>query len=263
MGPFVGKSGGAMSGDQPKAAADEFKLPATPPKADNLLTHAGLVLTIVWLLVLLVYWLSNRPAFWELKPNEMGDFFAGAFAPLAFLWLVLGFFQQGKELRHSGEALWLQGRELQHSVDQQRELVRVTREQFALDGSMARPILRARANYFEKERWDGTDTVEFHVENHGELCTDLAIDCEYLLKRSLRNALHRGEHMGMSFRKPSEAESVEVEVTYKDLRGVPGKAIFLVSVEGDGLMVFDKEATASSMLSTPSVLSPTGTEGST
>lgn len=226
------------------AEADEFMLPATPPKADHKYTIIGLVLTGVWLAVLLAYWLLNLRPFFELKPNEMGDFFAGAFAPLAFLWLVLGFFQQGKELRHSGQALWLQGRELQHSVNQQRELVKVTREQFALDGSQARPILRARANYFDRGRQDGTDLIEFHLENHGELCTDLALDCEYLLRRKLQNALHRGERMGTSFNKPSDVESVEVEVTYKDLRGVPGKAIFLVSVEGDGLMVFDEASEA-------------------
>lgn len=30
--------------------------------------------------------------------NEVGDFLAGVFAPLAFFWLVIGFFQQKKEL---------------------------------------------------------------------------------------------------------------------------------------------------------------------
>jgi hypothetical protein len=60
--------------------------------------------------------------------NEFGDFMAGAFGPLALFWLVLGFFQQGDELRNSVEALRLQADELQNSVDQQRELVAVTRE---------------------------------------------------------------------------------------------------------------------------------------
>jgi hypothetical protein len=68
-----------------------------------------------------------------MEPNELGDFLAGCFAPLAFLWLVLGFFQQGDELRNSVAALHLQGEELRNSVEQQKQLVEVTREQLGLD----------------------------------------------------------------------------------------------------------------------------------
>lgn len=61
--------------------------------------------------------------------NEVGDFLAGAFGPLAILWLVLGFFQQGIELRQGSKALNLRAEELRNSVEAQRELVSVTREQ--------------------------------------------------------------------------------------------------------------------------------------
>ncbi|WP_171178507.1 hypothetical protein [Ruegeria sp. HKCCD8929] len=63
-----------------------------------------------------------------LEINELGDFLAGAFGPLAIFWLVLGFFQQSKELQNSVDALNLQAKELAHSVEQQKEMVRVTRE---------------------------------------------------------------------------------------------------------------------------------------
>ncbi len=49
------------------------------------------------------------PQITMLSLNALGDFFAGLFAPLALLWLVLGFFQQGEELR-------LQAAELNASV---------------------------------------------------------------------------------------------------------------------------------------------------
>jgi hypothetical protein len=49
--------------------------------------------------------------------NAVGDFLAGAFGPLAILWLVLGFFQQGIELRQGTAALNLQAKELKASVD--------------------------------------------------------------------------------------------------------------------------------------------------
>ncbi len=64
-----------------------------------------------------------------MKPNKWGDLFAGAFAPLAFPWLVLGYLQQGEELQLSTRALLLQAEELRNSVEQQRALVEVSRLQ--------------------------------------------------------------------------------------------------------------------------------------
>jgi hypothetical protein len=89
-------------------------------------TIAGLGLTVLWLTALagLAYWKSDSLC--TLTLNEWGDFLAGAFAPLAFLWLVVGYMQQGEELQHSTDALRLQAHELQNSVNQQRELVEVT-----------------------------------------------------------------------------------------------------------------------------------------
>lgn len=48
--------------------------------------------------------------------NEFGDFIAGAFAPLAFFWLVRGFYQQGKGLEQNSEALIMQAMELSNST---------------------------------------------------------------------------------------------------------------------------------------------------
>ena len=68
-----------------------------------------------------------------LPPNELGDLLAGAFAPLAFLWLVLGYFQQQRELRLNTEALLMQASELAQSVILQSEMVEVTNLQLARD----------------------------------------------------------------------------------------------------------------------------------
>ncbi|MGJ8612281.1 MAG: hypothetical protein ACSHWY_14360 [Octadecabacter sp.] len=67
--------------------------------------------------------------------NELGDFLAGAFGPLAIFWVVLGFFQQGDELRNSVATLELQAKELANSVEQQREMVAVSRQAMDLDQS--------------------------------------------------------------------------------------------------------------------------------
>lgn len=68
--------------------------------------------------------------------NELGDFLAGAFSPVAFLWLVLGFFQQQKELQQNTDALKLQAQELQNSVDQYKQMVEVA--QMQLDSDLTR-----------------------------------------------------------------------------------------------------------------------------
>lgn len=86
----------------------------------------GVVVSALWL-AFMAYMLFSPELPSEL--NAWGDFFAGFFAPLAFLWLVLGYLQQGEELRHSRAALLLQAEELRKSVEQQRELVDVTRTQ--------------------------------------------------------------------------------------------------------------------------------------
>lgn len=65
----------------------------------------------------------------ELPLNSLGDFLAGAFGPVAFLWLVLGFLQQGEELRQGTQALLLQAEELKNSVAQQSIMAEAATEQ--------------------------------------------------------------------------------------------------------------------------------------
>ena len=89
----------------------------------------GVTASLVWICIMAGVAIVDLDAAYAMGPNEWGDFFAGFFAPIAFLWLVLGYLQQGDELRLSTEALHLQAEELRHSVEQQRELVEVTRQQ--------------------------------------------------------------------------------------------------------------------------------------
>lgn len=121
---------------------DPRRKPLSKPKPKQAFSRIGFALSAAYLGSLLAYAAVNWDAFVALDPNEVGDFLAGSFAPLAFLWLVLGFMQQGEELRYSADALWLQGRELQHSVVQQRELVKVTREQLELEQNIRKAAER-------------------------------------------------------------------------------------------------------------------------
>jgi hypothetical protein len=67
----------------------------------------GLALTIVWLLLGALYISSNLgwSRFATLPIDEMGNFLEGAFAPLAFLWLVIGLFIQQSVLAENNREL--------------------------------------------------------------------------------------------------------------------------------------------------------------
>lgn len=86
------------------------------------LPQIGFVLTGTYVLGIVVYlaWQGQNPV--ELRLNELGDFLGGVSSPLAFLWLVLGFFQSSREIRISSKALHLQASEMRASMDEQRRL---------------------------------------------------------------------------------------------------------------------------------------------
>lgn len=67
----------------------------------------GLVLTIVWIVGGLWYVVSVSLVETDraLSLDVVGSFLEGAFAPLAFLWLVIGLFIQQRELANNSEAL--------------------------------------------------------------------------------------------------------------------------------------------------------------
>ncbi|AEA70228.1 Hypothetical protein, putative membrane protein [Pseudomonas brassicacearum subsp. brassicacearum NFM421] len=82
----------------------------------------GAFVTAAYLAVI-GWWVSKKwSSFLGLELNALGDFLAGAFGPIAFLWLVLGFLQQGRELR-------LQVAELSLSVQQQTVMAEAAIEQ--------------------------------------------------------------------------------------------------------------------------------------
>jgi len=101
---------------------------------NNLLTTIGWFLTLLWLVFVGVL-LGNHDFPDEL--NSIGDFVAGMASPLAFLWVVIGYYQsqkslqlQAQELVVSNQALNAQVEELKSSVEQQKEMVKLTNAEF-------------------------------------------------------------------------------------------------------------------------------------
>ena len=80
----------------------------------------GLALTAAWLILGVIY--ISGVIGWQKLPfigaDDLGSFLEGAFAPLAFLWLVIGYFLQKKELEQNTQALQAQAEEITRTAEQ-------------------------------------------------------------------------------------------------------------------------------------------------
>lgn len=86
--------------------------------------------------------------------NELGDFLAGLFTPLAFLWLVYGYLLQSEELR-------LQHKELSLTRDQLGKQTELLQEQVEADLRDTRPHLIFRIALY------GSFSRRLIIENKG------------------------------------------------------------------------------------------------
>jgi hypothetical protein len=82
--------------------------------------HFSLGLTIVWLLLGLTYisGVVGWTDFVRQNAPSLGSFLEGAFAPLAFLWLVVGFFLQQKQLTENTKTIQMQLAEMRRTAEQ-------------------------------------------------------------------------------------------------------------------------------------------------
>ncbi len=84
----------------------------------------GLAVTVVWISAGLVYlvYIVGLGKFVALPTADIGSFLEGAFAPLAFLWLVIGHFMQQKEITANTRAIGVQEQSARRlEVHSQRE----------------------------------------------------------------------------------------------------------------------------------------------
>ncbi|MDC7825304.1 hypothetical protein PQS90_09090 [Pseudomonas sp. BLCC-B13] len=152
-------------------------------------TIFGLLLSAIYLLWVAVLILPKIGGLSQLELNEIGDFFAGLFGPLAFLWLVLGYFQQGDELKQGTKALLLQADELKRSVEQQsimaaaanqqidvqRESVRL--QQFEMDKALAPNFRFGCSSRSGGEGRGALVETAFKVKNSGHEVAEVSIEC--------------------------------------------------------------------------------------
>lgn len=102
----------------------------------NWLTWCATVFTIAYLIFWIFICFKQADRFWSLDFNEIGDFLAGTVGPLVLVWVVVGYFLQGKELQNSVEALNKQSQELENSVRQHAQMVEVAKQTLAHEKSV-------------------------------------------------------------------------------------------------------------------------------
>lgn len=194
----------------------------------------GILVTVLWL-AFAGYMLFTQPYPKEL--NAWGDFFAGFFAPLAFLWLILGYLQQGEELQHSTRALQLQADELRNSVEQQSQLVAVSREQMkqefeAMQEERERRRDAARPKFVPQHSGTtisgGAVEHKLKVVNVGNTATKVRMAFDRALESPKHHNVALVERDGVisiPLRFVLTAQST-VTVRYVDADGLPGEVRF-------------------------------------
>lgn len=244
--PLTDDGSSDLSGKGAAGSPDIVAL--TDPVHDHLFRNIGIGVSVPWLLLIIGYVALSWEKFLQLEPNAVGDFLAGAFAPLAFLWLVLGFFQQGRELRFSGRALTLQSVELANSVSQQRELVSVTRDQLKLEGSILQrqeDELRRNSQPLLRLQQGGSSPIDrlrrnyqFSVSNLGKRCTDVKVSFSDIADSFAFGLLEtgRGDTFWRAF-EPRGKAAFLITITFVDERMISGHRTFTVVRDDDQFVI--------------------------
>ena len=208
----------------------------------------GFCLTVLWL-GFMAYMLGthSRPTTLE----AWGEFFAGFLSPVAFLWLVLGYLQQGQELRNSSAALRLQADELRQSVEQQSQLVAVSRAQLdhelqGVQEERARRLDAARPKFVVSSGGlsSGPDgfTVNLLLFNVGNTATNLLLELSPPVVNFSRQGIdmiERNKSSQISIGCPS-GFSTSVTLAYTDADGELGKVQFDLELGNSGQLRIGK-----------------------
>ena len=89
----------------------------------------GLLITVAYIVAVVCFRFESLGCLKTMPLNEFGDFLAGVFNPIAFMWLVLGYLMQGRELKQNTTALEYQATELKNAVVQYKEMAEVAKSQ--------------------------------------------------------------------------------------------------------------------------------------
>ncbi|MDA4857566.1 hypothetical protein PGJ95_01900 [Acinetobacter baumannii] len=125
--------------------------------------------------------------------NEVGDFLAGVFSPLAFLFLYIGYKQnsesiklQNEELKASTKALELQVEQMKESVDQQKIITEFQRLEIEERHNAVKPFFKTEASIVLSESSDQENLIyEFKI-NFINVTENIAKNIKYDYEAGVR-----------------------------------------------------------------------------
>ena len=170
-------------------------------------TRFGIAFTAIWLLLLTIY-ISGAVGWANIGdvPIEiLGSFLEGSFAPLAFLWFVLAYYSQQKELSQNTNAIKMQYIEIQKSAEQaviQAEAIRASevharKESFLRVSESVRRQLGATMGYLFMSSQGATSTGQVLPDKISELWRSMGqSDPETFSRAMLELTFAHGERYG-------------------------------------------------------------------
>jgi hypothetical protein len=205
---------------------------------DDTLFRRGVYASCAWVTCVAIFlwafadW-SHKP-----RPNEWGDIFAGVAAPIAFLWLVLGFLQQGRELK-------LQVQELRNTVKHQADLAEATREQVALQirqeeqaGLQRQIAALPRFVLSSTGSSGGPNGIEYDIEltNGGAIATNVHVSFDPTPQTGGENfipTIGPRDQPNFRVRYPNgPPNGLTALIKFTDATGVDGRQLFNGTAEG-------------------------------
>lgn len=142
----------------------------------------GVVVSVLWL----IGWagIAWHAGLANINLDQWGGFLSGIVAPLAFLWLILGYLQQGEELKLNTRALERQERELARTAGETADLVQQTVRSAAAMEKLAATFgdqaeqarVLARPALVFQHRSSGPRHIRAEVKNFGASARNLSLN---------------------------------------------------------------------------------------
>lgn len=215
----------------------EIEIETLQPPGPNFF-KIGLILTGLYLLFVLGSAFFAAEKMVAMAPNEWGDFLAGVFGPMALLWVVMGFLQQGVELRYSRNALLLQARELKESVEAQKSMSEAAWESVKIEENSIRNLESEKASSIKPVfmigkivgsdiEWKNITEVSLYLINLGKDAFNLEIDLlgdgSLMSTRSFfKFSSEQQTNVAIRLRQDwRDDQSCRLHLKYNDIRGNP------------------------------------------
>lgn len=145
----------------------------------------GATLTVIWIAAGVIYLVGKVGVFnfVNLPTGEIGSFLEGAFAPLAFLWLVIGHFMQQSEISANTKAV-----QLQEQSAQRQELHSRRNGYFKLS-NLVQEQLGAIAGFHYASVCGDTGTQEMSADQYASLRAESAQDSALFVRKMISLAV--------------------------------------------------------------------------